>query len=98
MPTVLAQEVQYDRRLRVLLALDEMPTGLANEAVLRRVLLAVGHAVSIDLLRTELAWLDEQGLAVLEQSDVLYVARILPRGRDVGRGLVKQPGVASPLD
>lgn len=97
-PTALTQVVQYDRRLRLLLILSAMPTGLSNESVLRRVLMAQGHAVSMDLLRTELAWLREQGLVILEQADNLYVARILPRGRDVGRGAAQQPGVASPSD
>lgn len=95
---VIAQELQRDRRLRVLLTLGQAPVWTCNESVLKNVLRALGHAVSTDLLRTELAWLHEQGLLELEQTGDLYVARLVQRGEDVARGAAQQPGVAPPTE
>ena len=93
---IVAQEIQRDRRLRVLLILTQAPAWLTNESVLKSVLPSMGHSVSSDLLRTELAWLQEQGLVDLMQTGDLYVARLSQRGQDVSRGAVQQPGVSPP--
>lgn len=95
---VVAQGLQRDRRLRVLHILSEVPAFLTNEDVLKSVLLSLGHAVSADLLRTELLWLQEQGLIELRQTGDLYIARLLSRGQDVARGAAQQPGIASPME
>lgn len=94
--SVVAQEIQRDRRLRVLLTLAQAPAWVCNESVLKSVLRKLGHVVSTDLLRTELSWLQEQGLIDLEQASDLYVVRLLQRGQDVAYGASPQPGVASP--
>lgn len=91
-----ADAIQHDRRLRILHVLAQAPAGLSNEAVLKQAVLTLGHAVSTDLLRTELAWLDEQGLIALTVARGLYVARLLDRGADVGSGRAFQPGVGAP--
>lgn len=89
--------IRPSRRLRILQCLMEAPGYTLDEAALDAVLSALGHSVSADLLRTELAWLGEQGLLDLEVLDRdLYVATLSRRGGDVGRGRVLQPGVARP--
>ena len=95
---IVVQEIQRDRRLRVLLILNQAPEWLTNESVLKSVLPSMGHAVSSDLLRTELTWLQEQGLINLLQTSDLYVVRLTQRGQDVSRGAAQQPGVALPTD
>lgn len=94
LPSVMTKAMREDRRLRVLQSLLIAPASVANESVLRGVLMEIGHAVSADLMRTELSWLDEQGLVDVVENGDLYVVRITVRGRDVARGLAKQPGVA----
>ena len=47
-------------------------------------------------MRTELAWLAEQGLIELDRTGSMHVARLLPRGADVALGAAQQPGIAPP--
>jgi len=97
MSRMAAREIQRDRRLRVLLILEHAPGRTSNESVLKSALGSLGHVVTTDLLRTELCWLQEQGLiAVSQTEDDLYLARLLSRGQDVASGAAQQPGVASP--
>lgn len=89
-----AQSMRRDRRLRILQMLAEANACVMNEAVVKDVLPALGHVVSFDLVRTELAWLAEQGLLELRESDGLWIAQLTQRGKDVVCGEAKQPGVA----
>ena len=59
----------------------------------------IGHGVSRDVVEADGAWLDEQGLAMIERVDGLPVTvlRITARGLDVARGLATHPGVDRPL-
>lgn len=95
---VVTQEVCRDQRLRILQSLLNAQAHLLNEAVLKRVLLAYGHAMSSDLVRTQLCWLEEQGLVDVSRGNGIQVARLSERGHDVATGAVRQPGVASPLE
>jgi len=51
---------------------------------------------SVDLVRTELAWLAEQSLIELTEIGGLQIANITMRGRDVSLGLSVAPGVEQP--
>lgn len=88
--------VAADQRLVMLQALEEDPGYSHNEHVLKSMLEAVGHGVSRDSLRTNLAWLEEQGLVHLTQVGTTAVAKITGRGSDVARGATRVPGVARP--
>jgi len=89
---VLPTVIRPSRRLRILQCLMEAPGYTLDEAALDAVLSTLGHSVSSDLLRTELAWLGEQGLLDLEiLGRDLYVATLSRRGLDVGRGRTLQP-------
>ena len=82
------------RRWRILSLLCESRT---NEDVLKRVLIAEAYPTSTDRLRTDLAWLEEQGLITVDIGENGYmVLTVRARGADVARGLAKVPGVASP--
>lgn len=85
-----------DQRLIVLQALEEDPGYSHNEAVLRSVLGNFGHQISRDGLRTELAWLQEQGLITIADAGGIQVARLTARGQDVATGAARVPGVARP--
>ena len=92
-----SQVVAEDLRLAILQLLAKAPNYAHNEHVLSRALSEVGHAISGDRLRTELAWLAEQQLAsVNDVADVVRVAKLTRRGEDVALGLARVPGVARP--
>ncbi len=88
---------QEDRRLSLLLALDNAAQYKANHYLLLRYLGSVGHSVSHDTLRTELQWLAEQGLVTLaNSSDDIVVATLTTRGMDVANARTLVPGVSRP--
>lgn len=94
-PGTLLQRV--DLRLRVLQVLSTVPGYRANETLVRQQLANnYGHALSQDALRTELAWLNEQGLLSYTDSGAIVFATISTRGKDCASGLVQLPGVARP--
>lgn len=94
--TAIAKAQMEDRRLMVLQVLEE--TGSSNDSVLESVLSVVGHLVTRDMLLTELAWLEEQGLVTTTVvSPKLTVASITERGVDVALGRARQPGVKRAL-
>jgi len=52
--------------------------------------------VTRDGLRTQLAWLAEQGLVTVASLDSMTIARLTDRGLDVAQGRARVPGVAKP--
>lgn len=90
------QFLAEDRRLAVLRLLAEADGYDLNESILSDLLGRLGHQVSRDRLRTELAWLAEQGLVELEEYVGVKVARLTLRGADVAVGRTRVPGVKRP--
>lgn len=88
--------VASDQRLVLLQVLEENVDYAHNETVLQRALEAMGHSISSDRLRTELAWLSEQGLITVENLAGLQVAKLTNRGEDVALGHARVPGSARP--
>ena len=91
-----AQFETEDRRLVLLRALEASAQYRANDLLLQRYCLAVGHTVSADRLRQDLAWLKEQGLMEVEQVQGVSVATLTTRGLDVATGRAQVPGVQRP--
>lgn len=85
-----------DMRLVILCVLMEGSGYSHNEHVLRKGLDLYGHKISGDKLRTELSWLDEQGLVVVDASAGVQVAKLTGRGADVAKGRTIVPGVQRP--
>jgi len=76
-----------------------MPGYTINEGVLSTALRPFGHDVSRDAMRTQLAWLSEQGLlkiSTVDDAGSLQVAKITARGVDVAAGRAVVPGVRRP--
>ncbi|MGD8388169.1 MAG: ArsR family transcriptional regulator [Desulfobacteraceae bacterium] len=88
--------IQEDRRLVILRTLEEDPGYSLNESVIQSVLNALGHSVSRDRVRMDLAWLVEQGLLTIEHVLSVQVASLTQRGADVATGLAVVPGVKKP--
>ena len=81
----------------ILSLLKENPGYTINEDVLQSAVEAAGgYKMSADKLRTELNWLNEQGLIILKTLQQLQVAEITRRGLDVACGRVDVPGVQRP--
>jgi Fe2+ or Zn2+ uptake regulation protein len=85
-----------DRRLAILLLLAASPAGAGNEALLHAALPDFGHSPSADQIRSDLAWLAEQGLITSRETHGLMVATLTGRGQDVAEGRAVVPGVKKP--
>lgn len=94
--TGFAEHLAADRRLVILRLLDQAPDYRGNAFLLQTALSGFGHAVGMDRLSTDLAWLAEQGLVTLDQVAGVTIAAATQRGVDVARGRAVVPGVARP--
>lgn len=90
-----AERLREDRRLCLLQALQAQNDYTAHEHLLRAALADAGHKISADELRTHLAWLDEQGLAIVSSGQI-RIATLTLRGEDAATGAARLPGVARP--
>lgn len=91
-----ADLVTSDRRLVILRALESDLGYSHNESIIHSILGQFGHKCSRDQVRTDLTWLQEQGLVTLEDVSGIYVAAITQRGVDVALGNATVPGVKRP--
>ncbi len=91
-----ADYLRKDVRLVTLRILAEMPGFRANSSVLANVLHQFGHSVTRDQVKTELRWLQEQGLVRIEEAGQVLVATLDERGQDVAEGRAQVDGVAKP--
>ncbi len=84
-------------RLTVLRVLAGAPGFSTNSSIITSVATEFGLVATRDRVRTELAWLDEQGLITAKHvSDHMVVATLTERGLDVAEGRAMQPGVQRP--
>ena len=91
-----AAHLSADRRLVILRLLSEFQMYRSNSSVLHMALEGFGHATTRDLVKTDLAWLAEQGLVNTEVMGPVIVATATERGLDVASGRAMVPGVARP--
>lgn len=91
-----AEYLRKDVRLVSLRVLAETPGFRANSSVLANLLHQFGHSVTRDQVKTELRWLEEQGLVKLEEAGSVLVATLQERGQDVADGRAMVDGVARP--
>ena len=92
-----ADFLQADVRLVILRTLSELPALRGNSSVLCSILdLKYGHAVTRDKIKTELRWLEEQGLVQIDEAGAVLVATLRERGEDVARGRARVDGVNRP--
>lgn len=87
-----------DLRLTVLRLLSEAQGYELNGSILRLALEDYGHRVGFDRLKSELVWLEDQGLLKLQSiaAGAMQVARLTQQGLDVSKGAARVPGVARP--
>jgi hypothetical protein len=86
-----------NRRLTILRLLDGAPAYSLNDSVVQAALEEFAHSVSRDIVRADLVWLKEQGLADIEVVTMhCWVAKATQQGLDVSHGRAENPGVARP--
>lgn len=85
-----------DRRLVILRVLAELPGYRTNSFLLTTLLGKFGHEPSADQVKTDLAWLQEQGLVSVEVVESVHIATLTTRGADVAAGRAVVPGVKRP--
>lgn len=92
-----ADRMREESRLEILRCLADAPEYTANDGLLHGHLAACGLSVSHAALRTQLAWLNEQGLAVVQRAGGalgITLATITDAGLDVAAGRSRVPGIA----
>jgi hypothetical protein len=87
-----------DRRLAILRILTQAPAYTANASLIQDFLSDMGMNPSRDVVRSDLAWLDEQGLARMNMAQGVHGAQASSRGLEVAEGKVQVPGIALPAD
>lgn len=90
------QALAEDRRLVILLILAVSAGYSCNEFLLQTLLEQRGHIVSDDRIRSDLDWLQEQGLVKVEEIADTRIATINRRGIEVSEGRVTASGVKRP--
>jgi Fe2+ or Zn2+ uptake regulation protein len=84
-------------RLTMLRLLHEAAEYRLNTAVITDAANAMGLVATRAQIRTELAWLAEQGaVTVVELGETVTVATLTERGADVAAGRAAIPGVQRP--
>lgn len=96
MSTNFASFLAEDRRLVILRVLSDMPGYRTNSFLLHTLLGKFGHEPSADQVKTDLTWLQEQGLVKIDDVEGVYVATLTTRGADVATGRAVVPGVKRP--
>ncbi len=87
------QIIAENNRLSLLVALCAMGSYSANDSMLQTVCEQYGNTMSRDQIKTELAWLAEQGLVTCESVGNYVKATLTARGQDVAEGRATAPGV-----
>lgn len=94
--SALQQIRQEDQRLIILRFLAAAPQYTTNEDMLNRALASVGHRMTADATRAELAWLRDVKAVTIEDVAGLMIVRITRRGQDVVNDLIHISGITRP--
>lgn len=88
--------VAESRRLSILQLLQQDSGYEMNSSILQTALESIGVGGTLDQVRSEIAWLEEQGLVTSRTTGVYVVAKLTQRGDDVAANRVTVPGVRRP--
>ena len=90
------QTVQEHLRLTILRILADDTDYTMNDSLITDLTENYGFTPSRDRVRTELAWLKEQGLVRTDTDPGITIAILTERGADAAYGRVTVPGVKRP--
>ena len=86
------------QRILILQLLNEDSDCCLNEQMLQKGLGMFGHNVSLDKVRTEVAWLEEQGCVTTEDvNHSVTLVTLTDRGLDVVNQRAVIPGIDKPV-
>ena len=88
--------VREHARISILKFLSAAQGYTANASLLTDALTHVGVGLTRDQVRSEIGWLEEQGLVTKSEVEGLTVATVTERGLDVVAGRATVPGVKRP--
>jgi hypothetical protein len=88
--------LQAHLRLTCLRALSGAPGYRANSSIIHTVTGEFGIMATRDQIKSELAWLAEQGLVETSEVGAMTIATLTERGLDVADGRATVPGVQRP--
>lgn len=91
-----AQKVREHVRVTILRLLEEDPNYTMNDSMITDMMPEYGFSQSRDQVRTELAWLREQGLVSYDNDAGIIIATLTERGADAALGRTTVPGVKRP--
>lgn len=97
----LSEKLAEDRRGILLRILVDQGDFALNDGVLQDALDRFGHHVSTDVVRADLAWLQDVGLVKCDTlATGMWIANLTKRGEECAQGRVRVPGVkrASPKE
>lgn len=92
----LEQTIRQHLRITILRLLAEDPNYTMNDSIISDLVGNYGFTPSRDKVRTELAWLREQGLVDYDDDDGIIISVLTRRGDDVAHGRSRVPGVKRP--
>jgi Fe2+ or Zn2+ uptake regulation protein len=84
------------QRRSILNALSAMVGFGANHSMVRDTCASFGVEMSNDTIKTQLYWLEEQGLVSVKTQGNYLIAELKSRGQDVVNGLTFVPGIKRP--
>lgn len=85
-----------NRRCALLRFLNEDADYAMNTSILQDALAVIGHGVPRDVVNTDAAWLEEQGLVSCGYLGGIVVVKLTQRGAEVAAGRATVPGVKRP--
>ena len=91
-----AERVSQAQRLMILQALAEDDDYRVNDSMLHTWLHTMALDLSMDRLRTQIRWLEEQALVTVDQVGTMLIATLTERGLDVSKGRARVDGIARP--
>lgn len=91
-----AQRLAAHRRISILRTLAAAPGYGGNDSLLQMMVEDFGLTASRDQVRSDLAWLRDQGLVTLREIAGVYIAQSTTQGLDVAAGRITVPGVQRP--
>ena len=94
--TDFAEIERQDLRLCILRFLKEDADYTINESLLHTLVGTMGHAPSRDALRTQIRWLEEQGLVKVTSPSGVLLPTLTTQGEDVAAGRSRVDGVKRP--
>ena len=89
------QQILREMMRFVMLRLANGASRNTNSSILSMQLNGAGYSNTRDQVKSEIRWLEQQGLLDVEEVDSVLIVSITERGEDVANGLSKVDGIAT---